>query len=106
MTKKKATVILEGNSVAIEQAIHEISKLKDQADKQPELTASMQTESLSNETYNGELEWQCCNYPTERIFTPSRLTKPQRRQSTTGRNTNELWKSHSGMFVLRPAVYE
>jgi len=56
MSKKKATVILEGNTIAIEQAIHEISKLKDEADKQPELTASMQTESLNDETYSGEFQ--------------------------------------------------
>jgi len=50
MTRKKATIILEGNDVAIEQAIHELSKLKSEANRQPELTASMQTESLSDDS--------------------------------------------------------
>jgi hypothetical protein len=47
MTRKKTTIILEGNEKQVESAIHELSKLKSEANRQPELTASMQTESLS-----------------------------------------------------------
>jgi len=50
MTRKKITIILEGNEIAVEQAIHELSKLKSEANRQPELTATMQTEPLPEES--------------------------------------------------------
>jgi len=53
MTRKKSTIILEGNEVAVEQAIHELSKLKSEANRQPELTATIQTESLPDESDYG-----------------------------------------------------
>lgn len=53
MTKKKATIVLEGNSIAIEQCIHELQKLQDQANKQPELVATLQTQELDDNDYSG-----------------------------------------------------
>lgn len=53
MTKKKATIVLEGNSVQIESVIHELSKLQDQANKQPELVATLQTQELDDNDYSG-----------------------------------------------------
>jgi len=55
MSKKKVTIILEGNSISIDSAIHELKKLTQQADKQPELSSSMQTEQVIDE-YNTEFE--------------------------------------------------
>lgn len=49
MTKKKVTIILEGNDVSVEQAIHELSKFRSQADKQPKLDASMQSEVIEGD---------------------------------------------------------
>jgi len=51
MTKKKATIILEGNQHSIEEAIHEIHKLTSQADSQPELTATVQTMEIPEESH-------------------------------------------------------
>lgn len=50
---KKATVILEGNNVQVEQCIHELSKLVSEANSQPELIATLQTEEVDNTDYNG-----------------------------------------------------
>jgi len=50
MTRKKATIILEGNEKQVESAIHELSKLKSEANRQPELTATIQTEALADES--------------------------------------------------------
>jgi hypothetical protein len=55
MSKKKVTIILEGNSISIDSAIHELKKLTQQADTQPELTASMQTEQVIDD-YNTEFD--------------------------------------------------
>jgi len=55
MSKKKVTIILEGNSISIDSAIHELKKLTQQADAQPELTASMQTEQVIDD-YNTEFD--------------------------------------------------
>lgn len=57
MTRKKATIILEGNEVAVQQAIHELNKLKSEANRQPELTATLQSESLP-ETNEYDLAFQ------------------------------------------------
>lgn len=54
--KKKATLILEGNSVQIEQCIHELQKLKSEANRQPELTATVQTEELPETDYENGFE--------------------------------------------------
>jgi len=58
MSKKKAVVFLEGNSRAIESAIHELSKLKDEANAQPELTATLQTEAVHAEDVEVSFESQ------------------------------------------------
>jgi len=58
MSKKKAVVFLEGNSRAIESAIHELSKLKDEANAQPELTATLQTEEVHAEDLEVSFESQ------------------------------------------------
>ncbi len=50
MTKKKAVLFLEGNQRQVESAIHELVKLKDQANAQPELTATLQTEGVNTES--------------------------------------------------------
>jgi len=55
MTKKKATIIMEGNSIQIEQMQHELSKIVSQANKQPELTATMQSEEMTDD-YNTEFK--------------------------------------------------
>jgi len=55
MSKKKVTIILEGNSISIDSAIHELKKLTQQADAQPELSSSMQTEQVIDD-YNTEFE--------------------------------------------------
>jgi len=46
MTEKKAVVFVEGNTKQSEQFIHELSKLISEANAQPELTASLQTEQV------------------------------------------------------------
>jgi len=43
---KKAVVIVEGNTKQTERLVHELSKLVSEANQQPELTASLQTESV------------------------------------------------------------
>ena len=53
MTKRKATIIMEGNSRQIESMIHELNKIADEANAQPELTATMQTEDMTDD-YNTE----------------------------------------------------
>jgi len=58
MTKKKAVVFLEGNSRAIESAIHELSKLTSEANAQPQLTATLQTEEVHSESLEVEFERQ------------------------------------------------
>jgi len=50
MTRKKATLILEGNEVAVQQAIHKLNKLKSEANRQPELTVTLQSESLPEDS--------------------------------------------------------
>lgn len=58
MTKKKAVVFLEGNSRAIESAIHELLKLTSEANAQPQLTATLQTEEVHSEELEVEFERQ------------------------------------------------
>lgn len=53
---KKAIVFLEGNSRQVDLAIHELNKMLDKANSQPELTATMQTESV--ETQEKEIEFE------------------------------------------------
>lgn len=43
---KKAVVIVEGNTNQTERLVHELTKLVSEANQQPELTASLQTESV------------------------------------------------------------
>lgn len=50
MTRKKATIILEGNEKQVESAIHELNKLRSEANRQPELTATIQTEALAEQS--------------------------------------------------------
>ena len=53
MTKKKVTLVLEGNNIKIENLIHELQKMQDQANRQPELVATIQTQELDDREYSG-----------------------------------------------------
>jgi hypothetical protein len=46
MSKKKAVVFLEGNQRQQEAFVHELNKLVSEANAQPELEASLQTEDI------------------------------------------------------------
>jgi len=48
MTKKKATIILEGNQHQADKTIHELTKLISQADSLPELSATLQTTDITD----------------------------------------------------------
>jgi len=50
MTKKQITIVLDGNSRKMESAFHELSKFCDEANAEPELSASIQSEMLDDET--------------------------------------------------------
>jgi len=56
MSKKKVTVILEGNPNSIEEAVHELHKLTSQADNQPELTATIQTAEIRETDHEPHFE--------------------------------------------------
>lgn len=50
MTEKKRVVItLEGNRIQQENVIHELSKVVDKCNKQPELAATLQTSDVTDE---------------------------------------------------------
>jgi len=46
MTKRKATIILEGNSRKQERFVHELKKAVSEADQEPELTATIQVSQV------------------------------------------------------------
>jgi len=56
MTRKKATMIIEGNELAVERLIHQLSKLNQEANRQPELTTSLQTEALPANDYDASFD--------------------------------------------------
>jgi len=45
---KRITIVVEGNTRQQDKAIHEMGKLVDKANSQPELSATMQTDSVDN----------------------------------------------------------
>lgn len=45
---KRITVIVEGNTRQQDKAVHEMGKLVDKANSQPELSATMQSESVDS----------------------------------------------------------
>jgi hypothetical protein len=45
---KRIAIVVEGNVRQEDRTIHELSKLVDKANSQPELSASMQTDSVDN----------------------------------------------------------
>lgn len=53
---KRVTVVLEGNIRQEDKAIHEMNKLVDKADSQPELTASIQSESVDVDSQDVDFE--------------------------------------------------
>jgi len=50
MTKKQITIVLDGNSRRQESVYHELSKIVDNINAEPEISASIQSESLDDET--------------------------------------------------------
>lgn len=56
MTRKKATMIIEGNQHEVERVIHQLAKLNQEANRQPELTTSLQTEALPANQYDPNFE--------------------------------------------------
>jgi len=58
MTKKKSVVFLEGNTRQVEEAIHSLNKFVSEANKQPELTATLQTEEVHAESVTVGFERQ------------------------------------------------
>jgi len=49
---KKAVIIAEGNQKQTERLIHELQKLVSQANSEPELTASIQSESVESSEHS------------------------------------------------------
>lgn len=56
MSKKKAVIILEGNTRQRESFIHELNKLVSEANAQPELEASLQTEDIEQSEQDPHFE--------------------------------------------------
>jgi len=56
MTKKKATIILEGNTRKQERMIHELVKIVDEASQEPELTATIQTMEIPESDHEPHFE--------------------------------------------------
>ena len=48
MTKKKVTIVLDGNQRRQESVYHELSKIVDDINAEPEINASIQSESLED----------------------------------------------------------
>jgi len=62
---RKATVIIEGNKRQQERMIHEINKLVSEANREPELTASLQTEHVDEDTMNVDAAFTDGGQPDE-----------------------------------------
>lgn len=46
MSEQKAVIILEGNARKTERAVHELQKFVDEANQEPEITATLQTKRV------------------------------------------------------------
>lgn len=54
MSKKKVTLVIDGHSDDVELAIHELNKMKDQANQQKGMSVSIQTKELDDNNYTSE----------------------------------------------------